>query len=679
MSQAIHLRKGPRISLRVKIFIALILVGIPPLFVALLVAYFTGTGIHEYYTGTRFQSFAQWIAREMKSNIVSEITEAKSLALTPTVLNAVSDANKSYEGKGQEAILRELLSVDEGWRSVSKVSETMRGYLSNDVSRYLQNILKQRSDKYAEIIVTDEHGAIVGATGKTTDFYQGDEDWWKTAFNEGNGRDLVEGVGLDESTQVQSLTIAVPVRDPASNTVMGVLKMVIRADSLFRSVDSFRIDTTGFAGLTTTDGQLLATSAPSKPARVIENFWRPIVELTNGWIKTEDERGEENVIGFAAIDLTDSRAEVRLTGRKWYVFFYQSVGEGYARISAMASKVFSLGLVLVLGLSALGFYATNRIVMPIRLLREEAQYIAQGDLGRQVEVHTNDEIELLAEEINIMSGKLKETHANLEQRIQERTAELSEANKKLEAQREVLLKVNKQLMKASTLKSQFLADICDGLTNPVVNIIRLAEVVSEQPLTLDMSVKEYLGDILSNAKHLHQLINEVFTLAKATSGKIELNLSKFNLEDVLREVQETVRALASERNIKFEFNIDSGIGDITADINLFKHIIFNLYTNAIKYNRINEKVIVAAARAEDSVEISVSDRGIGIREEDQERIFHEFERVEDSQEPYFEGTGMGLALAQRFVEMHGGRIWVESEYGKGSKFVFRIPASPRSV
>ncbi|GAB4330185.1 MAG: hypothetical protein Kow0099_00610 [Candidatus Abyssubacteria bacterium] len=679
MSQGISLRKGPRISLRVKTFIALLLVGVPPMFIALLLAYLSGTGIHEYYTGTRFQSFAQWISREMKASIVSEIAEAKTLALTPTVLQAVSDANRTYEGKEQEAIVRQLEVLDEEWTSASKVSESMRSYLSNNVSRYLQSILKHRSDKYAEIIVTDEYGGLVGATGKTSDFYQGDEDWWKTSFHAGNGRDLVEGVGLDESTQVRSLTIAVPVRDPESNTVMGVLKMVVRADYLFRSVDLFRIDNTGFAGLTTSDGVLLATSAPSKPARVIENFWRPIVELTNGWKKAHDEKGEEHVIGFAGVDLGDINAEVRLTGSKWFVFFYQSISEGYARISALAWKVFSLGFVLVLGLSALGFYATNRIVMPIRLLREEAQYIAQGDLGRQVEVHTNDEIELLAEEINIMSAKLKETHANLEQRIEERTTELSEANKKLEAQREVLLKVNKQLMKASTLKSQFLADICDGLTNPVMNIIRLAEVVSKQPLSLDASAKEYLGDILSNAKHLHQLINEVFTLAKATSGKIELNLTEFDVGEVLREVHETVRALASERNIRFEFSIDPGVGQITADMSLFRHIIFNLYTNAIKYNRINEKITVSATRVDDSLEIAVEDRGIGIRAEDQERIFHEFERVEDAQEPYFEGTGMGLALAQRFVEMHGGKIWVESEYGKGSRFVFRIPSSPRTV
>jgi len=208
-----------------------------------------------------------------------------------------------------------------------------------------------------------------------------------------------------------------------------------------------------------------------------------------------------------------------------------------------------------------------------------------------------------------------------------------------------------------------------------LNIIRLSETVSKESEGLDELLKNYLDDILSNAKHLHQLINEVFTLAKATSGKIELNLSDVPVEKTLQEVHETVRALASEKNIKFQFKLEPSVGTVVADMNLFKHIVFNLYTNAIKYNRMNGIITVTAARSDNIVEISVADTGIGIRPEDHERIFREFERVEEGQKPFHESAGMGLALAQRFVEMHGGKIWVESEYGKGSKFIFQIPVT----
>ncbi len=670
-------RRKPKISLRVKMFIALVLVGVPPLVVTLLTALAKGMEIRTSNIGMRFENMAAWMSEDIQASFSDEISEAKSLALAPALLSAVADANRSYRGKDEESVLAEIKAIDAQWQAATRINEKIRGYLSSPVSRYLQNILELRADKYAEIFVTDEQGALVGATGKTTDFYQADELWWQKAFNQGNGRNLIKGIEFDESTQLKTMTIAVPVRDPASHTVMGVLKVVMRTEYLFHSINTLKVeDKGGYAGLTTRDMQLLATSAPLRPSRIGVDFWRTIVGQGKGWAKAPNQLGNESVLGFAVIDAGGIDAEVILAGGKWYVFFHQSTSEAYARIYRMTPQVIALGLGLVLVLSLVGFYATNRIVMPIRLLREEAQYIARGDLGRRVEIHTNDEIELLADDVNIMSAKLKEIHTELEHKIEERTAELSEANTRLEAQRSVLLKVNKQLMKASTLKSEFLADICDGLNNPVHNIIRLAQSVLDKGVEeLDEMQRVYLGDVLSNAKHLHQLINEVFTLARATSGKMELKLSRFNIEDAIREVQDTVRALATEKNIQFEFAFDDGVGELTADLNLFKHIVFNLYTNAIKYGKTNGTVVTASSIVEDSVEISVADTGIGIRPVDRERIFYEFEKVEDTQSPYYEGSGMGLALARRFVEMHGGKIWVESEYSKGSRFIFRIPLS----
>jgi signal transduction histidine kinase len=677
MTQQTPQKRKPKISLRVKIFIAFLIVGVPPVSISLGTALIKGIDIRETNVGTRFENMAVWMSEGIKASFSDEISEAQSLALAPTLLDAVADANKSYEGKDQEEIEKEINALDVEWQTSKKITDRMRSYLSNPVSGYLQNILELQADKYAEIFVTDEQGAIVGATGKTTDFYQADEAWWKDAFNSGNGFNIIEGLAFDESTQLETITIAVPVRDPASRTVMGVLKVIMKSEYLFREIKTLQVGTKGgYVGLISKDQELLATSGPLRTGRVSVDFWEKIVSENKGWTIALNELDEENVIGFAAIEIDGIDADVTLTGGKWYVFFYESADEAYERIYAMATPVFMIGFGLVLGLSLLGFFATSRIVMPIRLLREEAQYIARGDLGRQVDVRTNDEIELLADDINLMSARLKDTHAELEEKIEERTTELSEANKRLEAQRSVLLKVNKQLMKASTLKSEFLADICDGLNNPVVNIMRLAEnIVENSGDNLIGTQRDYLGDVLSNAKHLNQLISAVSTLARATSGKIEINRSRFKVEKTLREVQDTVKTLATEKNIKFEFNTDGNVDELDADVNLFKHIVFSLYTNAIKYGRINGKVITESCIADDSVEISVADTGIGIRPEDQERIFREFEKVESAQTPYYEDMGTGLALAKRFVEMHGGKIWVVSEHGKGSKFIFRIPLS----
>jgi len=675
MTQQAQRKRKPKVSLRVKIFVAFLIVGIPPVSITLMTAFFKGLEVRSSSIGARFENMAAWMADGIESRFSDEISEAQSVALAPVLLEATAAVNESYEGKSQEAIQDEINAIDIEWQTSPKINDRIRGYLSNAVSRHLQNILELRSEKYAEIFVTDEQGAIIGATGKTTDFYQADEDWWRRAFNRGNGRNVIAGIEFDESTQRETITVAVPVRDPASRTVMGVLKVVMKSDYLFRAVRTLRVEERGgYAGLTNRERELLATSAPSRTGRVPINFWETIVGQGKGWATALDEMDEKYIVGFSVVDTGDIDADIILNGGKWYVFFYENANAAYARIYQMTGPVFALGFFLVLVLSLLGFFATNKIVMPIRLLREEAQYIARGDLGRRVEVRTNDEIELLADDINIMSQKLKETHADLEQKIEERTTELSEANKRLEAQRSVLLKVNKQLMKASTLKSEFLADICDGLSNPVLNIIELVKNVTEKGVDqLEGKDRSYLNDVLSNAKHLHQLISEVFILARATSGRMEMKLSEFRVEDVLREVQDSVKALATEKNIQFEFDIAADVGEISADVNLFKHIVFNLYTNAIKYGRLNGKVETSSCVVDDSLEVAVADTGVGIRPEDRERIFYEFEKVESAQTPYYEGKGVGLPLAQRFVEMHGGKIWVESEYGKGSKFIFRIP------
>jgi len=154
----------------------------------------------------------------------------------------------------------------------------------------------------------------------------------------------------------------------------------LKTEYLLHSINTLRIEDSGYAGLVTKDRELLATSAPVRPSRVSNDFWHKIVGQGNGWGKAFDDMGEEHMLGFTMIQTDGIDGEVLLTGGKWYAFFYQDTREAYRLISDMAYKVFSLGLGLVLILSLVGFLATNRIVMPIRLLREEAQYIARGDL-----------------------------------------------------------------------------------------------------------------------------------------------------------------------------------------------------------------------------------------------------------------------------------------------------------
>jgi CheY-like chemotaxis protein len=191
---------------------------------------------------------------------------------------------------------------------------------------------------------------------------------------------------------------------------------------------------------------------------------------------------------------------------------------------------------------------------------------------------------------------------------------------------------------------------------------------------------KYSNNILNSGRHLLQLINDILDLAKVEAGRVELMRNTFSVNKALSEVQAIVKTLANKKHIHLEFEAASDLPSLFADEAKFKQIMYNLLSNAIKFTPDGGKVVVAAAlqianAGDSSLRIAVTDTGIGIKANDQERVFKEFEQVDSSYGRQQQGTGLGLALTKRLIEMHGGRIWVESEgvEGKGSTFIFLIP------
>jgi signal transduction histidine kinase len=187
--------------------------------------------------------------------------------------------------------------------------------------------------------------------------------------------------------------------------------------------------------------------------------------------------------------------------------------------------------------------------------------------------------------------------------------------------------------------------------------------------------REYVADIRGSGHHLLSLINDVLDLAKVEAGKYELDVSRFPLSDALIEGARVIRDRATEAGVTLEVSIDRELGDIEADERKVRQIVLNLLSNAVKFTPRGGRVNVGAMAMNGEFHISVKDTGIGIAPDDQERIFDEFTRTDAASSE--EGTGLGLALARRFVELHGGRIWVESALGRGSTFRFTLPLKAR--
>jgi signal transduction histidine kinase/CheY-like chemotaxis protein len=269
------------------------------------------------------------------------------------------------------------------------------------------------------------------------------------------------------------------------------------------------------------------------------------------------------------------------------------------------------------------------------------------------------------------------------------TGELARVNAELQGNQQELAKTNARLQEASQAKSDFLANMSHELRTPLNAIIGFSEVLQDELFgDLNTKQKEYVQNIYKSGLHLLGLINDILDLAKVESGKMELELNSFSLKEALESSLVMVKEKAMKQGIALSLEVEpEAEGEITLDERKFKQIMFNLLSNAVKFTPRGGRVTVSARRWEPEkppeaavakadrgfLEISVADSGMGIKPEDLGRLFQEFTQLGQVYTKAFEGTGLGLALTKRLVELQGGRIRVESEPGQGSRFSFTVP------
>jgi signal transduction histidine kinase len=232
---------------------------------------------------------------------------------------------------------------------------------------------------------------------------------------------------------------------------------------------------------------------------------------------------------------------------------------------------------------------------------------------------------------------------------------------------------SRELEAASRHKSEFLANMSHELRTPLNAIIGFSEVLSERMFgEINEKQAEYIGDILQSGQHLLALINDILDLSKIEAGRMELELSDFDLPRTIENTLTLVRERAVRRGITLGRSVDEQLGTIRADERKVKQVLLNLLSNALKFTPEGGKIDLRAAVSDGVAEISVTDTGVGIAPEDQEKVFEEFRQVGTASKKV-EGTGLGLAISRKFIELHGGKIWVKSQVGSGSTFAFTLP------
>jgi signal transduction histidine kinase len=289
---------------------------------------------------------------------------------------------------------------------------------------------------------------------------------------------------------------------------------------------------------------------------------------------------------------------------------------------------------------ALGLLLSWSVVAPLRSTESRLDEIAAGDFSGRLDVANRDEIGSLAARVNRMSDELERVYRELET--------------------------------ASRHKSDFLATMSHELRTPLNAIIGFSEVLHEQMFgELNERQLAYVDDVLEAGRHLLSLINDVLDLAKIEAGKMELELSQIAIPEVLRNAVSMHSERASRAGVELSLATEPDEITVSGDERRVRQIVFNLLSNAVKFTPADGRVDISARTHDGQVEIAVADTGPGIAAEELETIFEEFEQASDGKRA--EGTGLGLPLSRRLVELHGGRLWVESEPGKGSTFRFTLP------
>jgi signal transduction histidine kinase len=470
-------------------------------------------------------------------------------------------------------------------------------------------------------------------------------------------------VAHDERDSRPHMTVAVAEDAPGE----GVIVADVDLRSVLEAIDRAQIGTTGYAYAVDSKGELIA---------------HPDINL----VLAHTNFAELPQVRAALTGAATARADVVTTGRDpngrevlsafqtveppgWWVFVEEPLSEAFAPIEAAIWRTALLLVVFLLLAVVTSVLLARNLVRPIESIQTAAAKMGSGALNQRIDISSRDELGALADEFNHMAERLRASYEGLEQQVQERTRELATALAELDQK-------SRELEAASRHKSELLANMSHELRTPLNAISGFSQVLRKQLFgEINEKQAEYLDDILGSARHLLSLIDDVLDLSKVEAGQIELQVAPFSLPGALERGVMVVRERAIKGAVRVSLSSEPGVDTVIGDERRVIQVIFNLLSNAVKFTPAGGTVDVAAAHLDGEVRVSISDTGPGIAPEDQDRIFEEFQQAAAGKEQR-EGTGLGLALSKRLVELHGGRIWVDSERGKGSTFVFTLPARP---
>jgi len=477
------------------------------------------------------------------------------------------------------------------------------------------------------------------------------------------GQQYFGDVIFDAGTNRPHMTVAVPEQSPGA----GVIVADVDLGSVKEAIDSAKIGPAGYAYAVDAHGELIAH--PDTDLVLKHTSFADLPQVHDALAGIPADGADAATIGHDK-DGQEVLSAARRVGRPgWFVFVEERTSEAFAPIQSAIWRTAVL-LIAFLGVAVVTSVVLARnLARPIESIQLAAARIGSGDLDQRIAVSSRDELGALAEEFNRMAARLEASYAGLEEKVQQRTRELAGALAELDQK-------SRELEAASRHKSAFLANMSHELRTPLNAISGFSQVLRKRMYgEINEKQADYLDEILASSRDLLSLIDDVLDLSKVEAGQIGLDVAEFSLPSTLERGVVVVRDRAARGDVRISLGSDPGIDTVTGDERRVRQVFVNLLSNAVKFTPAGGAIDVRASRVNGEVRVSVADTGPGIAPADQARIFEEFQQAAAGREQR-EGTGLGLALSKRLVELHGGRIWVDSELGKGSTFVFTLPAPP---
>ncbi|MDT7044160.1 PAS domain S-box protein [Candidatus Nitronereus thalassa] len=408
-------------SIHHKTILGMVLVGLLPLLLSLVLTYIEERRALRETSGSNFKGIAVEVARKIETQITRGINEAQQLATIPFIRTSVIEANRSYEGREPEKIKAFIEEWQQRWRQRQDPDE-FPVFVNHIAINYLMDWNAIRKSDYLGILVTDNQGAIVLSSLPQVQFYHGESAWWRAAFREGAGQIYVSDLTFDPSFGTHVLNVAVPIFDEQRKQAIGTVSILLRRDSLFRSISEVTAGSTGHAMLMASDGTPLICPVLSLEQHVIQpSLVAAIEEKVVGWVQAEaDSHGaQDSIVGFARLRIGEPLAPESFGGRHWVTYVRQDPQETFAPLDQMLIKVATYGIIVFGILWLMGIMVARRIVSPIQTLHDGVQRIGSGNLDHHLILSTGDEIEDLANGFNKMATNLKQSFAQLNDQMNE--------------------------------------------------------------------------------------------------------------------------------------------------------------------------------------------------------------------------------------------------------------------